>query len=201
MAFKSVSLSPRWNLAAITIMFGIAISRAFAKRSDPATLPLSSTGARWERLSKFTFVVFALFVVNDSCRRVARWIPACAGMTGGRVVVKARVLPGDGPRWGRLRSPWVPKRVRFCIDSALDLHGFGVESVQFGAFIVAFSGVGVVDSQGEVRATLAGGERNARPQAPGLGAGWIPACAELAGRGRLSKTRLLPADGLDRGTS
>ena len=31
---------------------------------------------------EITFVVFALFVVK-SFRRVARWVPACAGMTAG----------------------------------------------------------------------------------------------------------------------
>lgn len=40
-----------------------------------------SVGARWERLSKSPFVVFALFVVHYSCCRVAHRIPACAGMT------------------------------------------------------------------------------------------------------------------------
>ncbi len=43
---------------------------------------------------EITFVVFALFVVTI-CRRVARWIPACAGLTAQRLL-KARLLPADG---------------------------------------------------------------------------------------------------------
>lgn len=93
--------------------------------------PLSSTGARWERLPKSAFVVFAPFVVNHSCRRVTRWIPACAGLTERRGVVKATDLPAESPKWG-------PVEVSLGTKTGALLHRICINLAWFRGGICAF---------------------------------------------------------------